>query len=71
MIDKIILKFFGGIDTFTEWLFAWQKPRCKCKKKNEKDLSNNLWNINFSMDFFNNCNNGCLCWFYANKRIRF
>jgi len=34
MIDKILLKFFGGIDTFTEWLFA---PRCKCKKKkNEK-----------------------------------
>ena len=36
MIDKILLKFFEGIDTFTEWLFAWQKPRCKCKKKNEK-----------------------------------
>jgi hypothetical protein len=36
MIDRILLKFFGGIDTFTEWLFAWQKPRCKCKNKTRK-----------------------------------
>ncbi len=36
MIDRILLKFFGGIDTFIEWLFTWQKPRCKCKNKTRK-----------------------------------
>jgi len=30
MIDKVLLKFFGGIDNIIKWLFA---PRCKCKKK--------------------------------------
>jgi hypothetical protein len=36
LIDKILLKFFGGIDTFTEWLFAWQAPRCKCKNRKKR-----------------------------------
>ena len=36
MIDRILLKFFGGIDKVTEWLFAWQAPRCKCKNKRKR-----------------------------------
>jgi hypothetical protein len=36
LIDKILLKFFGGIDKFNEWLFAWQTPRCKCKNKRKR-----------------------------------
>ena len=35
-IDRILLKFFGGIDKVTEWLFAWQAPRCKCKNKRKR-----------------------------------
>ncbi len=36
MIDRILLKFFGGIDTVVDWLFAWQAPRCKCKKRKKR-----------------------------------
>ena len=38
LIDKYILKFCGLLDKFTEWLFEWQKPRCKCKKNNSKRM---------------------------------
>ena len=30
MIDKILERFFGSIDTLTEWLFG---KRCECKRK--------------------------------------
>jgi|TARA_Y100000294_G_scaffold176211_1_gene198032 hypothetical protein len=30
MIDRFLLKCFGAIDTLTEWLFPWKKPKCCC-----------------------------------------
>ena len=36
LIDKILLKFFGGIDWISEQINKLFAPRCKCKKKNSK-----------------------------------
>ena len=36
LIDRILLKFFGGVDKVIEWLFAWQAPKCKCKRNKKR-----------------------------------
>jgi hypothetical protein len=34
MIDRILERFFGGIDTFNNWIFGWMQPRCQCNINN-------------------------------------
>ena len=36
MIDKLIYKFCGAVDSFCEWIAnKIAGPRCQCKKKNK------------------------------------
>ena len=57
MIDKLLLKFFGGIDWIAEQINKLFAPRCKCKKnskrtyKKEKDHGTDI-------SFENEVNNG-------------
>ena len=57
MIDKLLLKFFGGIDLISEQINKLFAPRCKCKKnskrtyKKEKDHGTDI-------SFENEVNNG-------------
>ncbi len=57
MIDKLLLKFFGGIDWISEQINKLFAPRCKCKKnskrtyKKEKDHGTDI-------SFENEVNNG-------------
>ena len=36
MIDKLLLKFFGGIDWISEQINKLFAPRCKCKKNSKR-----------------------------------
>ena len=57
MIDRFLLKFFGGIDWISEQINKLFAPRCKCKKnskrtyKKEKDHGTDI-------SFENEVNNG-------------
>jgi len=37
MIDRFLLKFFGGLDWISEKIDGLFAPRCKCGKKKKKD----------------------------------
>jgi|TARA_A100000172_G_scaffold11378_1_gene6094 hypothetical protein len=36
LIDKILLKFFGGVDWISEQINKLFAPRCKCKKNSKR-----------------------------------
>ena len=36
LIDKILLKFFGGVDWISKQINKLFAPRCKCKKNSKR-----------------------------------
>tara|TARA_A100001011_G_C13981221_1_gene703376 strand:- start:346 stop:531 length:186 start_codon:yes stop_codon:yes gene_type:complete len=58
LIDKILLKFFGGIDWISEQIDKLFAPRCKCKKKNSKRTYEKEKDHGTDISFENEVNNG-------------
>ena len=59
MIDRFLLKFFGGIDWISEQIDKLFAPRCKCKKKkNSKRTYEKEKDHGTDISFENEVNNG-------------
>ena len=58
LIDKILLKFFGGIDWISEQIDKLFAPRCKCKKKNSKRTYEKEKDHGTDISYENEVNNG-------------
>ena len=58
LIDKILLKFFGGIDWISEQIDKLFAPRSKCKKKNSKRTYEKEKDHGTDISFENEVNNG-------------